>query len=55
MLADLLMLSHDGVTLDRVWIGNQIYWTTLYKSLITQRLVFSVTVFTTLLGNVFQW
>jgi hypothetical protein len=22
-----MILSHDSVTIDRVWIGNQIYWT----------------------------
>jgi hypothetical protein len=52
--------GHDGVTTDGVSTGNRIYWalqhttlTTFYRS-VTQRLVFSVTGFTALLGNVFQ-
>jgi hypothetical protein len=47
------------VATDGFWIGNRIYWalkhlvTTLHRSL-SHRLVFSVTVFTALFGNVFQ-
>jgi hypothetical protein len=48
-----LMLSCDGVTIDGVWIGNQIYWTLEHTThdytlqiTITPRLVFSVTVYT---------
>jgi hypothetical protein len=45
------------VTIDRVWTGNRIYWTLnqfitmLYE---LHRLVFSITVFITLLGSSFQ-
>jgi hypothetical protein len=28
------ILSCDGVTIDGVWIGNWIYWTTPHKSLL---------------------
>jgi hypothetical protein len=43
-----ILLSHDGVTADRVWIGNMIYWTfntqlvaTLYKHYHTKKSVLS--------------
>jgi hypothetical protein len=55
------VLSRYRVTIDRVWSSNQIYWTLkqlvtmIYKSLSHTRLVFSVTVFTALLGSSFQW
>jgi hypothetical protein len=56
-----LILSLIRVTIDGVWIGNSFYWTLLHTTLdytlqitITHRLVFSLTVFTALLGNVFQ-
>jgi hypothetical protein len=49
------------VTVDAVWIGNRIYWTLQHTTrdytvqiTITHRLVFSVTVFTALLGSGFQ-
>jgi hypothetical protein len=48
------------VTLDGVCIGNRIYWTLktprdyTLQITITQKLLFSVTVFTALLGNGFQ-
>jgi hypothetical protein len=54
-------MSRDAVTIDEIWAGNRIYWTPQHTTrdytlqiAITQRLVFSVTVFTALLGNVFQ-
>jgi hypothetical protein len=47
------MLPCDGVTIDRVWIDNQIYWTPehtahdyILQITITPRLVFLVTVYT---------
>jgi hypothetical protein len=56
-----IILLRDRVTIDGVSLGNRIYWpfkhTTRDYALqitITQRLVFSVTFFTALLGNVFQ-
>jgi hypothetical protein len=50
------ILSRVWVTVDGVWIGNRIYWPRDYTLwiTITHRLVFSVTVFTALLGNGFQ-
>jgi hypothetical protein len=54
-------MSRDCVTIDEVYIGNQIYRALIrptrdYNLQITikQKLVFSVTVFTELLGNGFQ-
>jgi hypothetical protein len=56
-----VILSRVRVTTDGVWIGNRIYWTIQHTTCeytlqitITHRLVFSVTVFTALLGNAFQ-
>jgi hypothetical protein len=50
-----------SVTIDGVWIHNQIYWTYQHTTrdytlqiTVTHRLVFSVTVFIALLGNGFQ-
>jgi hypothetical protein len=55
------ILSHVRVTIDRLWIGNWIYWTLIHTTCdyplqitITHRLAFSVMVFTALLGNIFQ-
>jgi hypothetical protein len=48
------------VTINEVWIGNQIYWTLKNTQLmtiqitITQRLVLSLTALTALLGSGFQ-
>jgi hypothetical protein len=56
-----MLLSLDLVTVDGVWIGNWIYWTLWHitrdynsQITVTERLVFSVTVFTVLLGSGFQ-
>jgi hypothetical protein len=56
-----LTLSRDSVTMYGIWIGNQIYWTLEHiarvytlQITVTYRLVFSVTVFTALLGSGFQ-
>jgi hypothetical protein len=57
-----MVLSGDkSVTTDGFSIGNRIYWTLQYVArdyalqiTITHRLVFSVTVFTALLGSGFQ-
>jgi hypothetical protein len=52
--------SRNRVTIDGVWIGNRIYWihySTCDYTLqitITQKLVFSIMVFTALLGNLFE-
>jgi hypothetical protein len=55
------ILSPDGVTIDGVWIGIWIYWAFQHKArdytlriTLTRRPMFPVTVFTPLLGNVFQ-
>jgi hypothetical protein len=54
-----MILSRHWVIVDGVWVGNRIYWTlkqlvtTPYK-LLSQRLIFPLTVVTALLGNVFQ-
>jgi hypothetical protein len=58
----LFILSHDWVTVDGIWTGNWIYWSLKHTThdynsqiTITRRLVFSVAVFTVLLGSKFQW
>jgi hypothetical protein len=55
------IFPRDRVTIEGVWIGNLTYWTLegitrgyTLQITITQILVFSVTVFTALLANVFQ-
>jgi hypothetical protein len=54
-----LIFSRYRLTIDDIWIGKRIYWTltqhvaTIYNSL-SHTLVFSVTVFTALLGSGFQ-
>jgi hypothetical protein len=48
-------MSRVGVTIDLVSTGNRIYWTIKHTTRdYTNRLVFSVTIITALLGNVFQ-
>jgi hypothetical protein len=50
-------MSRDPMTIEGVWIRNRIYYITRDYTLqitVTQRLVFSVTVFTAFLGNVSQ-
>jgi hypothetical protein len=53
-------LSRVRVTIDGVWLDNQICWTLQHTTrdytlqITINRQVFSVTVFTALLGNVFQ-
>jgi hypothetical protein len=55
-------ISRDGVTIYRIWIGIHIYWTLkctihYYGFYITgtHRLMFSVIVFTVLLGSCYKW
>jgi hypothetical protein len=55
------ILLHVWATIDKVWIGNQMYWTLKHticdytlQITITYRLVLSATVFTALLGSSFQ-